>query len=232
MADNKFDPNELKCGAYEIYWKAEYGGGMSVASVGRSSYGYVWMAPSNWVVGVPSFCDWGKVERVARLDHEDTTGRGAGGPSGANERQVAGTHYATEHGVQHWDLCAMFSLDHFQSAITKYVFRHKKKGGLQDLEKARHYLDKYIELEKTRIDGVHYLLPEEREDKLACGGVPTDNHMSHYINSVTCYLCRGYLTSITEEPDTILAALADDMGEFVQRLHGYMALAKKQGEDG
>lgn len=65
-----------------------------------------------------------------------------------NERQVGGTHYRTEHGMQHWDVVAKFDLDYFQGQITRYLFRWRKKNGIEDLEKARHFLDKYIELAK------------------------------------------------------------------------------------
>ena len=69
----------------------------------------------------------------------------------ANDRQVGGDHYS-KHGasLQHWDVVNIFGLDYFQGCITKYVFRHKDKSGIQDLKKARHYLDKYIELEEAR----------------------------------------------------------------------------------
>jgi hypothetical protein len=32
--------------------------------------------------------------------------------------------------------------------ITKYVMRWKLKGGMEDLEKAAHFLEKYMELNK------------------------------------------------------------------------------------
>lgn len=69
--------------------------------------------------------------------------------SKANERQVGGEHYKV-HGtteLQHWDIVKIFKLDYFQGNITKYVMRWRNKGGVQDLQKARHYLDKYIENE-------------------------------------------------------------------------------------
>jgi len=66
----------------------------------------------------------------------------------ANTRQVGGSHYKTG-GIEHWDMVAMFQLDYFQGQITKYLFRWRKKHGVQDLEKARHFLDKYIELAKA-----------------------------------------------------------------------------------
>lgn len=61
----------------------------------------------------------------------------------ANETQVGGTHYRTE--IQHWDYVLANGLGYFEGQITKYVTRWRKKNGLQDLEKARHFLDKLIE---------------------------------------------------------------------------------------
>lgn len=64
----------------------------------------------------------------------------------ANDRQVGGEHYKKHGGLQHWDVVQHFDLDYFQGQITKYVMRWHDKGGLQDLEKAAHFLDKYIEV--------------------------------------------------------------------------------------
>lgn len=62
----------------------------------------------------------------------------------ANKTQVAGNHYQTQ--IQHWDYVVANDLDYFQGQITKYVTRWKKKNGLQDLRKAKHFLEKYIEV--------------------------------------------------------------------------------------
>lgn len=64
---------------------------------------------------------------------------------GANDKQVGGSHYGNNK-IQHWDFAWENNYDQFQYAITKYVHRHKLKNGLEDLKKAAHYLDKYIEL--------------------------------------------------------------------------------------
>ncbi len=61
----------------------------------------------------------------------------------ANDRQVAGGHYRTTY--QHWDMVIDLSLGYFEGQITKYVTRHRKKNGKQDLDKAMHFLDKLIE---------------------------------------------------------------------------------------
>lgn len=65
----------------------------------------------------------------------------------ANDRQVGGVHYRRrDGGEQHWDRVHRLGLDYFQGQITKYVERWKNKNGLEDLRKAQHFLDKYIEL--------------------------------------------------------------------------------------
>lgn len=66
--------------------------------------------------------------------------------SDANSRQVAGSHYRV-HGaeLQHWDLVLMYKWDYFQGQIIKYIMRAPYKNGLEDLQKAAHYLEKYIE---------------------------------------------------------------------------------------
>ncbi len=63
----------------------------------------------------------------------------------ANDKQVGGTHYQG-HDVQHWEYAYARDFDCFQYIITKWIERWKKKGGLEDLLKAQHALDKYVEL--------------------------------------------------------------------------------------
>jgi hypothetical protein len=63
----------------------------------------------------------------------------------ANSRQVGGNHYK-HGGEEHWDRVCRLGLDYFQAQITKYIERCKLKNGIEDLKKARHFLDKYIEL--------------------------------------------------------------------------------------
>lgn len=69
--------------------------------------------------------------------------------STANDRQVGGSHYRAK--IQHWDFAWDNEMDYFQGQITKYVARWKNKNGLQDLQKAQHFLEKYIELVEAHI---------------------------------------------------------------------------------
>lgn len=91
-----------------------------------------------------SRCVCGEVRDAFCHDQSPIVSRAAPGHS-ANTRQVGGSHYKTG-GEEHWDRVARLKLDYFQGQITKYVERWKLKNGVQDLEKARHFLDKYIEL--------------------------------------------------------------------------------------
>jgi Protein of unknwon function (DUF3310). len=73
--------------------------------------------------------------------------------SSANERQVAGGHY-NGVAVQHWDYAVqVLGNRYLEGQITKYVMRHRKKNGMQDLQKAEHFLDKLIE--EFRIGRIH-----------------------------------------------------------------------------
>lgn len=70
----------------------------------------------------------------------------------ANDKQVGGDHYQ-KGTIQHWDFAADHNYDYFQGVITKYVDRWKYKNGLEDLKKAAHYLQKYIEIEEAKHNG-------------------------------------------------------------------------------
>lgn len=56
--------------------------------------------------------------------------------------QVGGDHYGTSYG--HWDYCKDANTRYLPGAATKYVYRWRKKAGVQDLEKALSFLDKMI----------------------------------------------------------------------------------------
>ena len=62
----------------------------------------------------------------------------------ANNRQVSGNHYQTE--MQPWDFIVANKLGYLEGNIVKYVSRYKRKNGVEDLQKAKHYLDKLIEV--------------------------------------------------------------------------------------
>ena len=69
-------------------------------------------------------------------------------PISANEKQVDGDHYQTQ--IQPWDFIEANKLTFIEGNIVKYVCRHRQKNGLRDLEKAKHYLEKLIEVETAK----------------------------------------------------------------------------------
>jgi hypothetical protein len=60
--------------------------------------------------------------------------------SGANARQVGGTHY--QAAVQHWDIVVKWHVPYLEAQVMRYVTRCHKKNKRQDLEKALHFAEK------------------------------------------------------------------------------------------
>jgi hypothetical protein len=69
----------------------------------------------------------------------------------ANDMQVGGEHYQSKT-IQPWDAMeAWMTKEQFKGFlwgnVIKYVARWQDKGGVEDLRKARHYMDKLIEVQ-------------------------------------------------------------------------------------
>jgi hypothetical protein len=67
----------------------------------------------------------------------------------ANETQVGGDHYK-DKAIQPWDYISSNNMGYLAGCIVKYVSRYEDKNGLEDLEKAKHFLEKLIEVEQSR----------------------------------------------------------------------------------
>ena len=61
--------------------------------------------------------------------------------------QVGGGHYK-DMPIQPAEFIHANALGYFEGNVVKYISRWRKKNGLQDLEKAKHYIDLLIEMEK------------------------------------------------------------------------------------
>ena len=62
-------------------------------------------------------------------------------------------HYQSESGIEVIDIIDDFVADpasHYKGNIIKYVLRYEKKGGVEDLEKARWYLNRLIAYESVK----------------------------------------------------------------------------------
>lgn len=129
----------------------------------------------------------------------------------ANKKQVGGDHYKKSR-IQHWDFVWANDLDYYQGNITKYVTRWKDKGGLSDLRKAQHYLEKYIELiagsqpqeniyNKPELVEAEVTVGPPKEDLIPPGGHPLAEHEM-------CPLCRWELPQHSPQCSTGVATAA------------------------
>lgn len=60
----------------------------------------------------------------------------------------AQAHYA-KYKIQPLEFSGINEIGFIEGNIIKYVCRYRMKNGVEDLRKARHYLDKLIEREET-----------------------------------------------------------------------------------
>jgi hypothetical protein len=65
----------------------------------------------------------------------------------ALDTQVAGDHYKKQ-AIQPAEYIHANKIGFFEGNVIKYVTRWRDKGGIEDLRKARHYIDMLIELER------------------------------------------------------------------------------------
>lgn len=63
--------------------------------------------------------------------------------------QVGGDHYKTQ-AIQPVEYIHANGLGYVEGCVVKYVTRWKRKGGAEDLKKAKHFLELLIELETRR----------------------------------------------------------------------------------
>lgn len=74
--------------------------------------------------------------------------------SNAFDTQIGGDHYKKLK-IQPMEYSLANGLDAAQHTVVKYVTRFRDKGGIVDLEKAKHVIDMLIETERKRqIEGL------------------------------------------------------------------------------
>lgn len=66
--------------------------------------------------------------------------------SEVNSIQHGGDHYLNK-AIQPWDYIVSNNLGFLEGNAVKYLSRWRDKNGIEDLKKARHYIDKLIEVE-------------------------------------------------------------------------------------
>lgn len=68
-------------------------------------------------------------------------------PQSASVVQVGGDHYKAM-AIQPFEYITANSIGFAEGSVIKYVSRWRKKNGVEDLRKARHFLDLLIEVEE------------------------------------------------------------------------------------
>lgn len=87
-----------------------------------------------------------EVEMAAGTYTEDVVKEEVKDTQSAISHQEGGNHYK-QFNIQPVEFIHANKLDFFQGNIIKYVCRHGSKNGVEDLKKAKHYIDLLIELE-------------------------------------------------------------------------------------
>ena len=65
-------------------------------------------------------------------------------------KQIGGDHYQ-KGTLQPWDIFLAWGLDPWAANVVKYILRFPHKGGMEDLRKAKHYIEFLI----SHYDEVH-----------------------------------------------------------------------------
>ena len=69
--------------------------------------------------------------------------------------QVGGNHYK-DMAIQPVEYIHKNGIGYFEGCVIKYVSRWRKKNGVEDLKKARHFLDLLIEFEDQQRGGLYW----------------------------------------------------------------------------
>lgn len=67
----------------------------------------------------------------------------------ALKNQVGGEHYK-DYVIQPIEFIYYNNIPFLEANVIKYIVRWQEKNGVQDLEKAKHYIDLLIELNETK----------------------------------------------------------------------------------
>lgn len=69
-------------------------------------------------------------------------------------KQIGGNHYKRTK-IQPWDIYSDYKLDPWSANVVKYILRFPHKAGVQDLEKAKHYIEYLIKNYETVYHGYY-----------------------------------------------------------------------------
>jgi len=96
-------------------------------------------------------------------------------PISVLDKQVGGDHYKNL-AIQPITYCERNGLSACESSIVKYITRWRLKGGIEDLEKIKHYCDILIEEERS---------PDRNRQSRELGDID-DPRLQSYMNQTGC----------------------------------------------
>ena len=67
----------------------------------------------------------------------------------ANAIQHGGDHYKS-NAIQPWDYIVANDIPFLEGNAIKYLTRWRDKGGIEDIRKAQHYIEKLLEIETAK----------------------------------------------------------------------------------
>ncbi len=86
---------------------------------------------------------------VNKDDWEELTAKEKAEEQSVLQKQHGGNHYKVLP-IQPWEYIEANKLDFWEGNVIKYITRYKNKNGIEDLEKAQHYIEYLIEREKAK----------------------------------------------------------------------------------
>lgn len=110
----------------------------------------------------------------------------------ANKKQVGGEHYK-KFAIEVWDFIVANNIPYLEGNAIKYIARWRGKGGIADIDKAIHYLEKLREVELARLhdetkrwEGFADFLKQDTifnlGDAMACGTLRDQDEDAHVLN--------------------------------------------------
>lgn len=131
--------------------------------------------------------------------------------SEANVAQIGGAHYKGTP-YQHWDFTTLaLNNRYFEGNITKYVSRWRKKNGLEDLMKARHYLlkltEEYVIGNIQPIHGVSHRVTWDRTPDHFCSVNGIGGWEREVVMGISTWLTRSDLAVVARILDEVIVKL-------------------------
>jgi hypothetical protein len=100
-------------------------------------------------VALPNVCYNSDPSAKTLADAYKAYAQGSEDQGDVMSKQVGGNHY--RKAIQPWDIIEEWQLNFWAGNVLKYLLRYPYKNGVEDLEKAKHYLEYLIKKEKDAL---------------------------------------------------------------------------------